>query len=71
VKELPQEWAAKLRRGLSNLPVRGIEGRQLMLIKRTLQGKMALLTLGMRIIKGKLLGREHVGSGTAIQGRML
>jgi 3-oxosteroid 1-dehydrogenase len=71
VRELPVEWAAKLRRGLSGLPVRGTEGRRLMLIKRTLDGKLAALALGMRIIKGKLLGREYVGAGTAIQGRML
>lgn len=71
VRELPAEWAAKLRRGLSGLPVRGTEGRRLMLIKRTLDGKLAALSLGLRIIKGKLLGREYVGAGTAIQGRML
>lgn len=71
VKELPAEWAAKLRRGLSTLPVRGIEGRRLMLMKRTLDGKLAALSLGLRIIKGKLLRRDYVGAGTAIQGRML
>lgn len=71
LKELPPEWAAKLRRGLSNLPVRGVEGRRLMLIKRNLDGKLAALSLGMRILKAKLLGREYVGAGTAIQGRML
>jgi 3-oxosteroid 1-dehydrogenase len=71
VKELPAEWSAKLRRGLSNVPVRGTESRRLMLMKRTWSGKLAALTLGLRILKGKLLGREYVGAGTAIQGRML
>ncbi len=71
VKELPGDWAAKLRRGLSSLPARGVEGRKLMLIKRTWAGKLAALTLGMRLIKSKILGQELVGSGTAIQGRML
>jgi 3-oxosteroid 1-dehydrogenase len=71
VKELPVEWAAKLRRGLSNLPIRGVEGRRLMLMKTTFDGKLAALSLGMRIIKAKLLGREYVSAGTAIQGRML
>lgn len=71
VNELPQEWREKLRRGISNLPVRGVEGRRLMLLKRTLDGKLAALALGWRVIKGKLLGREYVGAGTAIQGRML
>lgn len=71
VKELPEEWASKLRRGLSSLPVRGIEGRKLMLLKRTWAGKMAALTLGLRIIRSKLFGQELVGAGTAIQGRML
>jgi 3-oxosteroid 1-dehydrogenase len=71
VKELPGDWAAKLRRGLSSLPVRGVEGRKLMLLKRTWAGKVAALTLGMRLIKSKILGQELVGAGTAIQGRML
>ncbi|WP_295495311.1 FAD-binding protein [Sphingorhabdus sp. EL138] len=71
VKELPVEWAAKLRRGLSSLPIRGIEGRRLMVMKTTFDGKLAALSLGMRIIKAKLLGREYVAAGTAIQGRML
>lgn len=71
VNELPGDWSAKLRRGLSDLPIRGTEGRNLMLMKRTLKGKLAMVTLGMRIIKGKLLGRQYVGAGTAIQGRML
>ena len=71
VKELPGDWAAKLRRGLSSLPVRGIEGRKLMLLKRTWAGKFAALSLGMRLIRSKILGQELVGAGTAIQGRML
>jgi len=71
VKELPGDWATKLRRGLSSLPVRGIEGRKLMLLKRTWAGKFAALSLGMRLIKSKILGQELVGAGTAIQGRML
>jgi 3-oxosteroid 1-dehydrogenase len=71
LKQLPPEWAAKLRRGLSALPVRGVEGRQLMLLKRTLTGKIAALKLGLRVIGAKLKGQELVGSGTAIQGRML
>ncbi len=71
VKQLGPEWAAKLRRGLSSVAVRGVEGRRLMLMKRTLDGKLAALSVGLRMIKGKLLGREYVGAGTAIQGRML
>jgi 3-oxosteroid 1-dehydrogenase len=42
-----------------------------MLMKTTFDGKLAALSLGMRIIKAKLLGREYVSAGTAIQGRML
>lgn len=71
VKELGPEWATKLRRGLSSVAVRGVEGRRLMLMKRNLDGKLAALAVGLRMIKGKLLGREYVGAGTAIQGRML
>lgn len=71
VNQLGPEWKAKLRRGLSNIAVRGTEGRRLMLMKRNWDGKLAALAVGMRMIKGKLLGREYVGAGTAIQGRML
>lgn len=69
--ELGDEWKAKLRRGLSGIAVRGTEGRRLMLMKRNLDGKLAALAVGLRMLKGKLLGREYVGAGTAIQGRML
>lgn len=70
-KELPEPWRAKLRRGLSDIPLRGFEGRDLMLTKRTWAGKLAAFKLAMRIIKTKILSQDLVGSGTAIQGRML
>lgn len=71
VKELPGDWGGKLRRGSYSLPFQGSEGRKIMLIKRTMQGKLAAVKLGLRIIKSKLLGQDLVGTGTAIQGRML
>lgn len=68
---LGKEWQGKLRRGISSVVIRGIEGRQLMLMKRSWTGKFAALKVGLRMAKSKLLGQDLVGAGTAIQGRML
>lgn len=68
---LGKEWQGKLRRGISSVVIRGIEGRQLMLMKRAFVGKVAALKVGLRMAKSKLLGQDLVGAGTAIQGRML
>ena len=68
---LGKEWQGKLRRGLSSVVVRGAESRKVMLMKRTWEGKLAALKIGLRMIKSKLLGLDLVGAGTAIQGRML
>ncbi|MBB4615458.1 FAD-binding protein [Novosphingobium sp. ERN07] len=68
---LGKEWQGKLRRGLTNVVIRGIEGRQLMLMKRMGVGKLAALKVGLRMAKSKILGQDLVGAGTAIQGRML
>jgi 3-oxosteroid 1-dehydrogenase len=68
---LGPEWSAKLRRGPFDIPVRNIEGRRLQLMKRNLDGKLAAVRLGFRLIRKKLLGQQLVGMGAAIQGRML
>lgn len=70
-KELPADWRAKLRRTDFSMPFKGSEGRTLMLMKTTWAGKKAVVSLGLRIIKSKLLGQDLVGTGAAIQGRML
>ena len=43
----------------------------LTLAKRTLKGKAAALRLAARMLQDKLTGRRRVGSGNALQGRML
>ena len=68
---LGKEWQGKLRRGLSSVVARGVEGRHLMLMKRTWKGKLAALRVGLRMTGSKLFGKDLVGAGTAIQGRML
>ncbi|MEP7349571.1 MAG: FAD-binding protein [Sphingorhabdus sp.] len=70
-KELGPEWEGRLRRGPFDIPVRGTESRRLQLMKRSWTGKMAAVSLGLRMIRGKLLGKKYVGMGAAIQGRML
>jgi len=64
-------WNIKLRRGPYDIPVRGAESRQAMLAKKTLTGFLAAMRLGLRMAGMKLTGKQLVGMGTAIQGRML
>jgi 3-oxosteroid 1-dehydrogenase len=66
------EWEPKLSRykGFS-LPVPTHDFPDLMLAKRTWQGKKKALAMVGRIIKGKLTGQRLAGAGAAIQGRML
>lgn len=68
---LGKEWQGKLRRGLSSVVARGVEARKLMLMKRTWVGKFVAVKIGLRMAGSKLLGKDLVGAGTAIQGRML
>ena len=71
VNRLGPAWRGRLRRGISKLAIRGFEARYLSLMKRSFAGKRAAFAVGMRLIKGRLLGRDYVGTGAAIQGRML
>jgi 3-oxosteroid 1-dehydrogenase len=70
-KELGPEWNKRLRRGPFDIPVRGTEGRYIQLMKRGLPGILAAVTLGLRIVRMKLTGKQLVSMGAAIQGRML
>lgn len=69
--ELGPEWQGKLRRGLSGVAVAAGESRALMLMKRNWEGKRAALSVGLRMMRSKLLKKDTVGAGTAVQGRML
>ncbi|MBW8814228.1 MAG: FAD-dependent oxidoreductase [Caulobacterales bacterium] len=65
------EWNARLRRGPFDIPVRWPESRQAMLAKRTPEGFLGAVRLGLRMAGMKLSGKQLVGMGAAIQGRML
>jgi len=71
IKELG-EWAAKLSRypGFP-LPMNAHEFPDLLLVKRTWAGKRAAARLAGRMLYQQLTGKELVGAGAAIQGRML
>ena len=71
IKELG-EWATKLSRypGFP-LPMNANEFPDLLLVKRTWAGKRAAARLAGRMLYQKLTGKELVGTGAAIQGRML
>ncbi len=71
IKQLGPEWYAKLRRGDFGVPAKRSESKHLTLMKVTWAGKFAAVKIGLRLLSDKLLGRHHVGSGAAIQGRML
>ena len=66
------DWADKLSRykGMA-MPANSHEFPDLLLFKRTWAGKKKALTLAWRMLKGKLTGRDLLGGGAAIQGRML
>lgn len=68
---LGPDWEPRLRRGPFDIPVRGVETRRLQLMKRGMSGKIAAAGLGLRMLRGKLMGKRYVGMGAAIQGRML
>ena len=67
------EWKDRLGffYGFPRLPVNSWEFVNLTLAKRTWAGKFAALRLGFRMAVDKLTGKQHVGSGNALQGRML
>ena len=66
------EWAPKLSRypGVS-MPANSSEYPELFLVKRTWGGKKKAAQVAWRMFYQKLTGKELVGSGAAIQGRML
>ena len=65
------DWNAKLRRGPFDIPIRWPESRLAMLMKRTPEGFLGAMRLGLRMASMKVTGKQLVGMGAAIQGRML
>ncbi len=70
-KTLGPEWYPKLRIGAFGVGAKRSETRYLSLLKVSWQAKFAAIKIGMRLAADKLLGRHHVGSGAAMQARML
>lgn len=66
------DWAPKLSRYLgTSFPMNSNEYPDLVLLKRTWRGKRKALQLAGRLVHQKLTGKKLVGTGAAIQGRML
>lgn len=71
INKLGPEWSKKLRYSEFGVPAKRAESKHLSLMKRTMTAKIAFTKIGLRIIRNKILGIKQVGSGAAIQGRML
>jgi len=64
-------WKDRIRRGPYPFPLEGNEAMRLTLAKRTLDGFQLAIRVGLRMVLIRLLGREMVGTGAALQSRML
>ena len=71
VKELPPEWAAKLRPSAIPFPANLDELYWLPTLTRATKGKLMLAKIMLRGLMGKLTGKEYAPAGRALQGRML
>jgi len=71
VNRLGREWSKKLRLTGLTLPLTIREVGKIGLVKRTWEGRRIAALLSWRTIKGRLLGQRLVGTGAALQGRML
>ncbi|MBC2667694.1 FAD-dependent oxidoreductase [Novosphingobium piscinae] len=69
--ELGREWAARLRPGFVSQPAMLSEGLKLAWVGRSWTIKLLLLRIGLRVIAGKLTGKQWVSAGAALQGRLL
>ncbi|KPF91784.1 3-ketosteroid-delta-1-dehydrogenase [Novosphingobium sp. AAP83] len=69
--ELGPEWAAKLRPGFVSQPAMLSEGMKLAWVGKSWKIKLLLLRIGLRLIAGKLTGKQWVSAGAALQGRLL
>jgi 3-oxosteroid 1-dehydrogenase len=65
------DWKAKFRGPSMPLPIRTSEGARLMRVGVAWDGRTMAAKLAGRIVRDKLTGRATVGSGGALQGRML
>ncbi|QDK32915.1 FAD-binding protein [Sphingomonas sp. IC081] len=69
--ELGKLWAARLRQGFAEVPVKLDDGMKLPFARHSWAIRMLLVRIGLKIIAGKLTGKHWVTAGAALQGRML
>lgn len=65
-------WSNRLSRNPGrSLPIGSEEGIDLYLMKRTWRGRLTTMRLGWRMFYQRMTGKRLIGSGGALQGRML
>ncbi|MFN4135127.1 MAG: FAD-dependent oxidoreductase [Novosphingobium meiothermophilum] len=69
--ELGREWGPRLRPGFVSQPAMLSEGMQLAWVGKSWRIKALLVRIALRVIAGKLTGRQWVSAGAALQGRLL
>lgn len=66
------DWAPRLSRSRTlDMPVGSVDVHDLMLMKRTLAGRLMALRVGWNLLRQRLSGTHRLGFGAAVQGRML
>lgn len=70
-KELPGDWNSKLRKGFMEVPARLDDGMKLPFMRHSWEIKKIFATIAIKVVLGKLTGKQWVTAGAALQGRML
>lgn len=65
-----REWAPRLRKGTTEFPVRLDDGIGMGFLPPIAKMKL-ILSIGLKLVAGKLTGKHWVSAGAALQGRML
>jgi 3-oxosteroid 1-dehydrogenase len=65
------EWRERLEPNFMTIPAYHYEGFKIGLMKSAIEGKLAMLKVGLRIVMAKLTGKRWVTAGAALQGRMM
>ena len=71
VNRLGPEWSRKLRLTGIRLPLTITEVAKIGLVKKTWEGRVTAFKFALRMMRNGLLGTDLVGTGAALQGRML
>lgn len=65
------EWKDRLRLNWLRVPASHEEAHKIRSFKTSWRGRIAMAKVGLRVVLGKLTGRQWVTAGAALQGRML